>query len=141
MAFNAKGAMNGTWGTLWINDKEIGEVKSFQVKAEFKKEEVKMAGVMATDTKYMGYTVKGSLSLHKTNSRMIHYISDSIKAGKEPRFTLMGKLADPDAQGTERIVVKNVSFDDLILMDFEVNALGGTEHPFTATDWEILDTI
>ena len=58
-----------------------------------------------------------------------------------PTFTLMGKLADPDSNGTERIVVKNVSFDDLTLMDFEVNALGGTEHPFTATDWEILDTI
>ena len=54
MAFNAKGAINGTWGTLWINDKEIGEVKSFQVKVEFQKEEVKIAGVMATDTKYMG---------------------------------------------------------------------------------------
>ena len=65
MAFNAKGVMNGTHGLLWINDKEIGEVKSFQVKVEFQKEEIKMAGVMATDTKYMGYTVKGSLSLHK----------------------------------------------------------------------------
>ena len=141
MAFNAKGAINGTFGTLWINDKEIGEVKSFQVKVEFQKEEVKIAGVMATDTKYMGYTVKGSLSLHKINSRMINYISDSIKAGKEPRFTLIGKLADPESNGTERIVVKNVSFDDLTLMDFEVNSLGGSEHPFSATDWEILDTI
>ena len=91
MAFNAKGAINGTFGTLWINDKEIGEVKSFQVKVEFQKEEVKIAGQMATDTKYMGYSIKGSLSLHKVNSRMIKFISDSIKAGKEPRFTLIGK--------------------------------------------------
>ena len=104
------------------------------------KEEVKMAGVMATDTKYMGYTVKGSLSLHKINSRMINYISDSIKAGKEPRFTLIGKLADPDADGVERIVVKNVSFDDLTLMDWEVGAIGQSEHPFTATAWEVLDS-
>ena len=140
MAFNAKGAINGTFGTLWINDKEIGEVKSFQVKVELQKEEVKIAGVMATDTKYMGYTVKGSLSLHKINSRMINYISDSIKAGKEPRFTLIGKLADPDADGVERIVVKNVSFDDLTLMDWEVGSIGQSEHPFTATAWEVLDS-
>ena len=26
MAFNAKGVMNGTHGSLWINDKEIGEI-------------------------------------------------------------------------------------------------------------------
>ena len=140
MAFNAKGAINGTWGSLWINDREVGEVKSFQVKVEFQKEEVKIAGQMATDTKYMGYSVKGSLSLHKVNSRMIHFISDSIKAGKEPRFTLIGKLADPDADGVERIVVKNVSFDDLTLMDWEVGSIGQSEHPFTATAWEVLDS-
>ena len=140
MALDTRKVINGTHGSLWINDQEVSEVKSFQVKAEFQKEEVKIAGQMATDTKYMGYSIKGSLSLHKVNSRMIHFISDSIKAGKEPRFTLIGKLADPDADGVERIVVKNVSFDDLTLMDWEVGAIGQSEHPFTATAWEVLDS-
>ena len=140
MALDTRKVINGTHGSLWINDQEISEVKSFQVKAEFQKEEVKIAGQMATDTKYMGYSIKGSLSLHKVNSRMIKFISDSIKAGKEPRFTLIGKLADPDADGVERIAVKNVSFDDLTLMDWEVGAIGQSEHPFTATDWDVLDS-
>ena len=140
MALDTRKVINGTHGSLWINDQEISEVKSFQVKAEFQKEEVKIAGQMATDTKYMGYSIKGSLSLHKVNSRMIRFISDSIKAGKEPRFTLIGKLADPDADGVERIAVKNVSFDDLTLMDWEVGAIGQSEHPFTATDWDVLDS-
>ena len=141
MALDTRKVINGTHGSLWINDQEVSEVKSFQVKAEFQKEEVKIAGQMATDTKYMGYSIKGSLSLHKVNSRMIKFISDSIKAGKEPRFTLIGKLADPDADGVERIAVKNVSFDDLTLMDWEVGAIGQSEHPFTATSWEVLDSI
>ena len=140
MALDTRKVINGTHGSLWINDQEVSEVKSFQVKAEFQKEEVKIAGQMATDTKYMGYSIKGSLSLHKVNSRMIKFISDSIKAGKEPRFTLIGKLADPDANGVERIAVKNVSFDDLTLMDWEVGAIGQSEHPFTATAWEVLDS-
>ena len=140
MALDAKRIINGTHGTLWINDEEIAEAKSFQVKVEFQKEEVKTVGSMVTDTKFMGYTVKGSLALHKVNSRMIKHLSDSIKAGKEPRFTLIGKLADPDADGVERIVVKNVSFDDLTLMDWEVGAIGQSEHPFTATAWEVLDS-
>ena len=140
MALDTRKVINGTHGSLWINDQEVSEVKSFQVKAEFQKEEVKIAGQMATDTKYMGYSIKGSLSLHKVNSRMIRFISNSIKAGKEPRFTLIGKLADPDADGVERIAVKNVSFDDLTLMDWEVGAIGQSEHPFTATDWDVLDS-
>ena len=140
MALDTRKVINGTHGSLWINDQEVSEVKSFQVKAEFQKEEVKIAGQMATDTKYMGYSIKGSLSLHKVNSRMIKFISDSIKAGKEPRFTLIGKLADPDADGVERIAVKNVSFDDLTLMDWTVGEISSSEHPFTATDWDVLDS-
>ena len=103
--------------------------------------EVKVAGKMATGTKYMGYSGKGSLALHKVNSRMIKAIGQQIKEGKEPRFTIIGKLADPDSDGVERIAINNVSFDDLTLFDFEVGALGQTECPFTFTDWDVLDSI
>ena len=140
MAIDERKIMNGTHGTVFFEGEEVAEIKAFQAKLEFQKEEVKIAGKMATGTKYMGYSGKGSMTLHKTNSRMIKAIGEQIKLGKEPRFTLIGKLADPDAVGTERIVVKNVSFDDLTLMDWEVGAIGQSEHPFSATDWDVLDS-
>ena len=96
---------------------------------------------MATGTKDMGYSGKASLSLHKVNSRMVKTLLNEIKAGKDPRFTLIGKLADPNSEGAERIAIKNVSFDDLTLFDFEVGALGQTECPFTFTDYDFLDLI
>ena len=141
MAIDERKVMNGTHGSVFLDGEEIAEAKAFQAKLEFQKEEVKVAGKMATGTKYMGYSGKGSLSLHKVNSRMIHFISDSIKKGKEPRFTLIGKLADPNSNGAERIAIKNVSFDDLTLFDFEVGAAGACECPFTFTDLECIDLI
>ena len=132
--------INGTFGQVFLGDDEVAEMKAFQAKLEFQKEEIKIAGQMAVDTKIMSYSGKGSLQLHKVNSRMVKTLLEEIKAGKEPRFTLIGKLADPDAQGVERIVVKNVSFDDLTLMDWEVGSIGQSEHPFTATAWEVLDS-
>lgn len=57
------------------------------------------------------------------------------------RFTVISKLADPDSYGAERVVVKNVSLDDLTLADWEVGAVGKTEVPFTFTDYEYLDSI
>ena len=141
MAIDERKIMNGTHGTVFLDGEEVAELKAFQAKLEFQKEEVKVAGKMATGTKYMGYSGKGSLQLHKVNSRMIKAIGEQIKLGKEPRFTLIGKLADPDAVGVERIVVKNVSFDDLTLMDWEVGALGQAECPFTFDDYNFLDLI
>ncbi|MBP3930982.1 MAG: phage tail tube protein, partial [Peptostreptococcaceae bacterium] len=93
------------------------------------------------DTKLMGYSGKGSLQLHKVNSRMVKALLSEIKEGKDPRFTLIGKLADPNSNGAERIAIKNVSFDDLTLFDFEVGAVGQTECPFTFTDIECIDLI
>ena len=141
MAIDERKIINGTHGTVFLDGEELAEVKSFQAKLEFQKEEVKIAGKMATGTKYMGYSGKGSLALHKVNSRMIKAIGQQIKEGKEPRFTIIGKLADPDSDGVERISVTNVSFDDLTLFDFEVSALSQTECPFTFTDWDVLDLI
>ena len=138
---DATKVINGTHGQVFLGDDEIAEMKSFQAKLEFQKEEIKVAGQMATDTKLMGYSGKGSLSLHKVNSRMIKAIGQQIKEGKEPRFTIIGKLADPDSDGVERIAINNVSFDDLTLFDFEVGALGQTECPFTFTDYDFLDLI
>ena len=141
MAIDERRIMNGTHGTVFLDGEEVAELKAFQAKLEFQKEEVKIAGKMATGTKYMGYSGKGSLSLHKVNSRMIKAIGQQIKEGKEPRFTVIGKLADPDASGVERIALNNVSFDDLTLFDFEVGALGQVECPFTFTDMETIDLI
>ena len=133
--------INGTFGQVFLGDDEVAEMKAFQAKLEFQKEEIKIAGQMATDTKLMGYSGKGSLQLHKVNSRMVKALLSQIKAGKDPRFTLIGKLADPNSQGAERIAIKNVSFDDLTLFDFEVGAVGATECPFTFTDLECIDLI
>ena len=141
MAIDERKIINGTHGTVFLDGEEVAEVKSFQAKLEFQKEEVKIAGKMATGTKYMGYSGKGSLALHKVNSRMIKAIGQQIKEGKEPRFTIIGKLADPDADGVERIAINNVSFDDLTLFDFEVGAVGQVECPFTFTDYDFLDLI
>ena len=138
---DATKVVNGTYGQVFLGDDEVAEMKAFQAKLEFQKEEIKVAGQMAVDTKLMSYTGKGSLQLHKVNSRMIKALFEQIKEGKDPRFTLIGKLADPNSNGAERIAIKNVSFDDLTLFDFEVGAVGATECPFTFTDLECIDLI
>ena len=138
---DATKVINGTYGQVFLGDDEVAEMKAFQAKLEFQKEEIKVAGQMATDTKLMGYSGKGSLQLHKVNSRMIKALLSEIKQGKDPRFPLIGKLAHPNTNVAERIAIKNVSFDDLTLFDFSVSEIGQVECPFTFTDMETIDLI
>ena len=126
---------------VWINDELVDEIKAFQAKIEFDKEDINIAGDMWLHHKITGYSGTGSMTLNKTNSRMIKLLIDYIKEGLEPEITIVGKLADPGNGGAERISLSEVSFDDLTLFDFEVKTLGEVECPFTFQKCKFIDLI
>lgn len=137
----ANEVVNGTWGEVWINDDLVDEISAFQAKIEFNKEDIDVCGEMMTQHKITGYSGTGSMTLKKTNSRMIKILSDFVKDGTEPDVTIVGKLADPANGGSERISLTGISFDDLTLFDFEVKSLGEYECPFTFTGFKVIDSI
>jgi hypothetical protein len=138
---SAKRVMSGTFGEVWLDNDYVGECYGLQAKVNFNKQDVPMCGRMAIDKKITNISCTGSMRMHKVSSRMANKIGADIKAGKDPRFTVISKLADPDAYGAERVVLKNVSFDDLTLADWEVAVNGKIEAPFTFTDYEFLDSV
>lgn len=139
--FIGKHIMSGTWGQLWLDDEFVAECYGMQAKVSYNKESVFIGGQMGEDSKVMSYKGTGSVRLHKVNTRMGRLLSDKIKNGIDVRFKLISKLDDPDAAGAERVAIRNVSFDDLTLIDWENNTMGKVECPFTFTDWDYLDTV
>ncbi len=133
--------ISGTWGEVWLNGEIVGECYGLQAKMAMTKEAVNLCGQMAEDSKVVSVKCTGSLKLHKVNSRLAIAIGGMTKAGRDPRFTVMTKLADPDSYGTERIVLNNVSFDDLTLADWETAKKGTVEAPFTFTDFQLMEKI
>jgi hypothetical protein len=138
---SAKRIMNGTWGEVWLDGDYVSECYGMQAKMSMTKESVNLCGQMAEDQKVSGIKYTGSLKLHKVNSRMAIAIGDKVKKGLDPRFTIISKLADPDAYGSERVAIRNASFDDLTLADWEAAKKGSVEAPFTFTDYEFLDKV
>ena len=138
---SAKRVMSGSWGEVWLDSDYVAEAYGVQAKVALNKEKVNVCRSIAEDTKVTGVKMTGSLKLHKVTSRMAILIGDSIKKGKDPRFTIISKLDDPDAYGAERLALYNVSFDDLTLADWEAAKNGTVECPFTFTDYEFLDKV
>jgi hypothetical protein len=133
--------MNGTFGEIWLDGEYVAEVKGFQAKVGFVKEDVEMAGKLGTGSKFMGYKGTGSLRMHKVNSRMQRKLSGLVKQGINPRFQILSSINDPAAYGAERVLIKDANFDDLTLADWEVKRNGEIEAPFTFTDWEDKDLV
>ena len=133
--------MNGAFTEVWLDGEQVGEAYGVQAKMSFNKESVPMCGTMGDDKKVTSYSGTGSLRMYKTNSRMAIKVGEAIRNGKDVRFTLISKIADPDAYGAERVALYNVSFDDLTLADYEARSISKVEAPFTFTDYEMLDVI
>lgn len=138
---SAKRVISGSWGQVWIDGELVAEAYGLQAKVSADKEAVNRCGVLWEDHKVMGLKGTGSLRLHKVFSRMGELLGEAMRSGRDPRFTIISKLADPDAYGAERVCLKNVSFDDLTLADFEAKSVGKVECPFTFSDFEYLDMI
>ena len=138
---SAKRVMSGSWGELWFDGDLVSEVHKSQAKVTHTKKPTARNGARGIDTKVTSYKGTGSVGMHKVNSRMIHLIAENIRNGHDVRFTFIGKLSDPDAYGSERIRFKNVSLDELTLMDWENDQAGTIESPFTFTDYDVLDTV
>jgi len=136
---SAKRAMSGTHGYLWLDGEIVAECYKFQAKVTLNKEDLPMCGVMWTDSKVKSISGKGSMGLYKVNSRMAALVGDKIRVGQDPRFVLISNLNDPDSYGAERVAVKDVSFDDLTLADWDAAVSGKVECPFTFRDFEFLD--
>ena len=138
---SAKRVVSGTWGEVWLDGDKVSECYGLQAKASFNKEDIALCGQMASDKKVTSIDCTGSLRLHKVTSRMAQAIGENVRNGRDVRFTIVSKLKDPDAYGAERVVLRNVSFDDLTLADWEAKSVGKVECPFTFTDYEFLDVI
>lgn len=138
---NAGQVFNGTFAHIWIDDEKIGEATGISAKVELETEDVKFCGTLASDRKVVGYKCSGSLKLHKISSKFQKSMGEALRTGKEQRFTIIVKLDDPGANGEERVVLKDVAFDDLTILEVEVGALMKVERPFSFRDWEFLDSV
>lgn len=139
--YDAKRAINGTYGEVWLEGELVREATGLKADMALEFIDVPMCGDLAKHQKVSGMSGNGSITMTKVNSRMAIKLSDMLKKGKTPTFTIISKLADPDAYGAERVVLKNCQFSTLTLADWTSGQVGAITQNFTFTDWDYLDII
>ena len=119
----------------------MGEIQELKAKLSADKVEVKIARKMNKGYKVTGYTGKGSFKVHKVSSYFIKKLAPSIKEGRQVTCTIISKVRDPDALGTERVALYNCLIDSVDLINWSVGKLGEESYDFTFEDYEMLDSI
>ena len=133
--------ISGTHGFLYWDGEIVFEVISFEAKLKPNRESISFAGDMVSDSKLIGLDGEFSFKLKKVFSRGQIKLANAFKAGRDPRSQLIGKLADPDAYGSERVVLNNCWFNEVTLMNFESGKISEDEFGGGFTDWSFPDVI
>lgn len=116
-------------------------MSALQAKVTLTKVDVNFTRDLWKRSKVTGIEGKGTLKLHHISSRMAILMKDNIKQGKQTVCTIISKLADPDSVGAERVVLKDVTFDELTLADWEVKKNVEDTIAFTFSGYDFLDLI
>lgn len=133
--------IRGTFGRLWINGELASDIKSFEAKVSLDYEDIHVNGDFGTQKRYMGYSISGTMTMHKINSRILRMYSAGMMNGQLPDVRLDAALADPDSNGAQRVVLFDVTFDEVTLAQFENNTVLEEEVPFTAGSYKVTEMI
>lgn len=133
--------INGTFGSVWVNNEKWLDVDAFEAKVTINYEDVNMAEDLATHKKMTGWAGEGSMTVKKVYSRGANLLAQAVKRGVVPNINIVGKLADPDAFGSERVAINQVTFNEFMLLKFEQKTLGTEEMPFNFADYDLVDSI
>ena len=139
-AMKSTQVFNGNFGEVWVDDYYVAEATAVEAKLGFDKQEVSQAGKPGKGYKIVGTDGKGSIKMNKCTSYFQTKLLDAVQQGKTPSSTIVVKVDDPDAVGTERVQLNGVMFDELPLTSWEVKKLAEETLPFTFETATLLDT-
>lgn len=131
----------GTFGKVYINNKRIANIKSFELKASMDYEDIKVNGELITQYKYTGSSLIGTMEVHKVDSYNINLVKDAIKTGVMPDIKIVGELSDPNTDGDEAIEVTGVLLDEATLLAFTNGEVRDESTAFRAGGYNYISTI
>lgn len=137
----SKQVINGTFGEAWVDSDYMAEITGMEAVIDIEYEDVNRPRRLGTGKKMIGFAGTGTLNFNKVSSRFINLVSEKLKNGQQVSVNIISKLDDPDALGAERIAIKNATFTNLTLANWEAKAMGQHDAPFEFDDWEPLDLI
>ncbi|MCI7301322.1 phage tail tube protein [Ihubacter massiliensis] len=140
-SYTPEKVINGTYGEVWFDDQYMAETTACKGEIDIDNQEVTQTGTRGTGYKFMGYKGTGELKMNKVSSFTIKKITEQLKQGKTPTATIISKLDDPDAYGSERVKFVGCTFNKLTITDWEAKKLTEETIPFNFQDYELIDTI
>ncbi len=138
---NPNEVISGSHGRAWLNGELWANAISFEAKITGDYEEFDVAGIPGKCKKLQGFSGAGTVQTMKIDSRQAKLLAEGFKSGVMPECKIVARVADPNSTGQERVEFLGVTFDELLLISFELKKNIVEDIPFSFNDFNYLDAI
>ena len=130
------------YATIGGRVEEMFYAKTIEATAEKNKSEFKALGRRGVQSKAIGWTGTGSMTIYYATPIFRQMMIDYIKTGKDTYFDIQIVNEDPNSDlGRQTIVLKNVNLDSVIMAKLDVDAeFLDEEISFTFDDVDMQDS-
>lgn len=134
--------ISGNFGEVWIDDDYYGEVTAANAKLALERQDIAIVRKLGKGSKITGMNGTGEVKGNHVRSFWVKKLLENMREGKDTVCNIKLKLNDPDSyEGFENVILKNCTFDELMLIDFENGKQGEETMAFKFTDAEFTDMI
>lgn len=142
-SMDAKRVISGNYGFLYDEDGEwLSNVTSVEANIEIGMEEIRTAGTRWLGNKTTTLKGSGSIGSYMVTSVWIEKMKQVTDDTSSPYVTeLIVKLDDPESFGAYRVRLKNVTFDNIPVINFEVGSIVEQEYTFVFSGYDVLEGI
>lgn len=140
---NATKTISGNYGYLYDADGEwLSNVTGVEANIDIGLEEIKIAGTRWVGNKTTSLKGTGTIKSYMVTSEFIEKMLQVTDDVSSPYTTeLIVKLDDPESFGAYRVRLKNVTFDKIPIVSYEVGSIVEQELSFVFSGSQVLDKI
>ncbi len=114
----------GSNGKVYFDGEVLFYVQKFELIVTPKRENFDVVGEWDEFSKIVGWAGKGSIEVLKTDAFVYKRFIDAMKNRKDPTFTVIGEVENPETNQTQTAVVSECKVGgDLNVMSFEPKKL------------------
>lgn len=139
--FNPNQVVNGVDGECWLDSAKMAEVSECEITIKMNYTDVPLAHKLVKGKKLTGIDQTGKLHILHVSDTIAKKVVDKVKKRKTPTFTLISKVADPDAIGATRVAIYGVKLDEIAILKWARDSIGEDDISFTYEEMELLDYI
>lgn len=141
MSFRERNVINGSYGECWVGSDYVATVQSLKAEITLEFDDIKKPRKTGKYKKLLEHEGEGELVFKHVSSRLTSMVLENLQNGRQTEVSIISKLADPDAKGDERILIKDAVIGNIPLADWEAAASGEKTVSFTFTEAKFLDEI